>query len=44
LIRPPLDPNLKVEDFDHLAEPVAIGFRAAEAALARAPQPLVLGS
>ena len=44
LIRPPLDPNLKVEDFDHLAEPVAIGFRAAEAALARVPQPLVIGS
>ena len=26
--------------FDHLAESVAIGFRATEAALARAPQPL----
>ena len=33
LIRPPLDPNLKVEDFDRLDEAVEAGYRAAVKAL-----------
>jgi NTE family protein len=40
LIRPRLDPNLKVEDFDSITEPVEVGFRATEAALARWEPPV----